>query len=330
MKPDEARGSDSGASSGSKNPRPCPWPTAPQPSPTAGAAGDASSPGAGPLSGIRPLRINPRMAAFLDSSLNPSFGKAGTRLGRWAANVHGMLMRKRRALNLTRPPSGRETLQKEFPQVLEVLDQMRTDSPMNGDYQYERLVELAQVARGLQPGSVLEYGAGTSTAMLAAALPDKARIVSVDELEAWRDKLAAALPDGYRRRVDLRLMETRVVQTEKEWVVHYDCPHEESFDLVYVDGPYNNAAKKLPPDARGGVRDGWSLPDHDVELFWANGIFPPLIMIDGRRSTVRRLFLKGQPKYDLYLRSRYMRDYLGRDPDYFLYHSFMVLKESIL
>lgn len=51
-------------------------------------------------------------------------------------------------------------------------------------------------------------------------------------------------------------------------------------------------------------------------------------MIDGRRSTVRRLFLKGQLKYDLYLRSRYMRDYLGRDPDYYLYHSFMILKKS--
>jgi hypothetical protein len=53
-----------------------------------------------------------------------------------------------------------------------------------------------------------------------------------------------------------------------------------------------------------------------------------IIMIDGRRSTLRRLFMKGQERYDLYLRSRYMLEFYGYDPGYYLYHSFMVLENA--
>ena len=68
------------------------------------------------------------------------------------------------------------------------------------------------------------------------------------------------------------------------------------------------------------------LPNADVELLWERGIFPRVVVVEGRRSTVGRLAEVDRGRYTLHLSTNYRARATGQVPAYYLYHSVFVRK----
>jgi hypothetical protein len=165
--------------------------------------------------------------------------------------------------------------------------------------------------------------------LFAALVRDPARMTTVEESPHWFARLEETM--GPFRPFSTRLRADRVL-TERDGqpVVHYAIDHSQSYDFVYVDGPYN----ELPDDLAGPLReralafdDRGRMPNVDTELLLANGIWPRTIVVDGRLSTLRRLLRAVAGRYDVVLRSEYTALSTGRLPDYFLHHSVLLRKD---
>lgn len=222
-------------------------------------------------------------------------------------------------------------LLKNHTDIIKVQLKMRRGSILSGDYQFERLNEIEQLIRKFGPVSILEYGSGTSSAMFSKLAGDKIFFQTTDELKWWLEKLFDSLPNSLKLKVNAILAKTKVDKVESELVISYDTAHDRYFDFIYVDGPYNEGPKILSSERLVEVKDphGKHLPNYDTELLWENGVYPKIIVIDGRRSTVRRLILKGVKHYRIYLKSAYSRP-LKEDVNYYLFHTILIRKDVII
>ncbi|MBL8956842.1 MAG: hypothetical protein JNK82_39075, partial [Myxococcaceae bacterium] len=150
-------------------------------------------------------------------------------------------------------------------------------------------------------------------------------LMTVEESPHWHQMLQQYLTPFPGSITSVRA--DRVVTTrDGDPVVHYDIDHKRSWDFVYVDGP-SNRVEDLSPELKKRAAEldsGLRLPNVDVELMWANDVWPKMIVIDGRRSTVSRLMLKSQGRYDVFLKSSYVTLARGELPDYELHHTVMV------
>ena len=164
----------------------------------------------------------------------------------------------------------------------------RQNGGLSDVYQWDRLAEIVEIVRIYKPESVCELGCETSSAMFAKLLKDKNRFTTVEENDYWLNRMKESA-GRYSTDMTTILANRIVADRGDETTVYYDMAHSSYFDLVYVDGPYS----QVSPEAKMTVKDPHnSLPDVDVELFWENGVFPRVIVIDGRRETVRRLIEK--------------------------------------
>ncbi len=225
---------------------------------------------------------------------------------------------------------AQHSLMKKHKDIVRVQLKMRIGSILIGDYQFERLHEIEKLIKMFQPISILEYGSGTSSAMFAKLAGNEIYFQTTDEMKQWVDRLFASLPDDLKPIINAVITKTKVDKVDSELVISYDTTHDRYFDFVYVDGPYNYAPKILPPESLFESKE-LHLPNYDLELLWEKGIYPKFIVIDGRRSTVRRLILKGAKHYRIYLKSRYCQ-YLNKDNDvnYYLYHTILIRKDVII
>lgn len=200
---------------------------------------------------------------------------------------------------------------------------VRKRGGLNKTGQWLRLKEMVDLIRLYAPESVLEFGSGTSTAMLANICTK--RTTSVEESGYWLKFLLDINKDVAANVTLVRA--DRVIETKQgEAVCYYNIDHTRYYDLVYVDGPVSEPPperKDLPiKDPRG------YMPNVDVELFWENNIFPRIILIDCRRATVRRLIEKGQSHYNIYLKSDFFIN--AHEPGFknYFYHTVMIRKTA--
>ncbi len=214
------------------------------------------------------------------------------------------------------------SLKLRHPEIVRGQLQARENGGLKGDYQWLRLHDLECLIREHAPESVLEYGCGTSSLMFAKLMGNAARFTTVEESQYWLDRMLQIGGPGFEARARTIRADRKVVMRDGEHGVHYDTDHSRHFDLVYVDGPY---AQLLPGEENLIVRDPHGiLPNFDVELMWENKIYPNVIVVDGRRTTVRRL-IQNNPggQYQVFLRSNYI---LRARPNFspFRYHSVFV------
>jgi hypothetical protein len=101
--------------------------------------------------------------------------------------------------------------------------------------------------------------------------------------------------------------------------------HNSYYDLVYVDGPSG-----IPSTIKGfkdlkiiDTEDA-NMPCIDVEIMWENKIYPKVIIIDGRRSTLRRLMQKNPGFYKVYAKSDYTFERKIFLRSHYLHHSILV------
>jgi hypothetical protein len=209
-----------------------------------------------------------------------------------------------------------------FPGIFKIQIGMRQEGGLKGQYQWIRLYEIYKYLKKYKCKTVCEFGSGASTAMFATILGEKSSFDSFEESEYWYGRLKTILEDNVRL-VDLHLKDRLVTTKDNESVCYYDFDHLKAYDLVYVDGPYSSP-KEDEKDLI--LREGGGMSNYDVEIFWQHGIYPRIILIDGRRPTVRRLISNSNGKYDVYLKSDYFCNGGLIDFSMYRYHTVMIRK----
>jgi hypothetical protein len=212
-------------------------------------------------------------------------------------------------------------VKRKYPTVHKAQKEAREDGGLVGEYQWVRLAEIAKIVKIFDIKSVCEFGSGGSTAMFARLNLDKS--VTLEQSERWAARTREILPK--ETSLELLRRDRLVEDFDGEPCTRYDLPedfYKQEFDLVYIDGPtavaMTNQEKALPildQPAR-------TMPNIDVELFFANGSYPKVILVDARRATVRRLCEKYGEKYDIFMRY-YYKDKADRSGAFF-YHSLFV------
>lgn len=173
----------------------------------------------------------------------------------------------------------------QYPEVVRIQLKLREKGGgSKGDYQWLRLYEMPEIFKKFQPQSICEYGGGASSGMFACL--SAGEFVTVDESEFWQ-KLTLSVCGNLSKKMTPVLSRRVIAHKDGEDVCYYDINHNKYFDMVYVDGPDSSV-------------EGKQVPCIDVELMWKSGIFPRVIVIDGRRMTLRRLLEREHNRYDLY------------------------------
>ncbi len=211
------------------------------------------------------------------------------------------------------------------PDIVEAQLSARRDGGLSGDYQWLRLFELVALVDEFGPTSIIELGCGTSSLLFAKQMRDRNRVTTCEESQYWLDRMlttAGALAANLEPLASARIL----VERDYEHGTYYDIDHTRYYDFVYVDGPSSfhlnvdpNALKLKDPDK--------IIPNLDVELFWANGVFPRVIVVDGRRPTVRRLIERNDGRYHVYLKSEFAQRTGIVNFSWYRYHTLFVRSE---
>ena len=77
-----------------------------------------------------------------------------------------------------------------YPEIVRVQYENRRQGGLSGKYQWLRLAEIAALVKKFQPGSVCEFGAGTSSALFARLIG--AGFATYEESPYWRERLLGA------------------------------------------------------------------------------------------------------------------------------------------
>lgn len=209
--------------------------------------------------------------------------------------------------------------------VFNALQKSRKGGGLSSPVQYPRLFEIERIIKTFKPKSALEFGCGTSSVMFAKLLGVD-NFITLEENKFWADKMLKSCPKGLDINVQIR---NNVIEERDEVVCFYDYEKLDYFDLVYVDGPYNAIEKTEIDKYKVPVKDtAYSplLPNVDVENLWRKSIYPKYIVIDCRRSTVRRLIKQSNNRYSVFLKSDLQNNCNIRPYSPYIYHTIMIRK----
>jgi hypothetical protein len=179
-------------------------------------------------------------------------------------------------------------------------------------YRWLRYVELHQVLARFDVQTVVEFGAGASSAIMGEFLRGRGSVLSLEESPRWHAAASGYLAP-WSGVVDLQLV-PRVIESDQDGspICRYDFDADLTPDLVYVDGPTNSPetvaswrtrAAAWQYDPKGGY-----LPCVDVVRMWERDRKPRVILIDGRRSSVRYLIEHAPLTYRVWLASTLRRN----------------------
>lgn len=210
-----------------------------------------------------------------------------------------------------------------FPNVYIAQIKAREGGGLNGSYQFSRLMELSLLVERYQPSTYLELGSGASSCLVSVILGQASAFTTVEESKDWHAKfLQYAYPFEH---LMTSICADRIIGEQREFLsCYYGIDHDKYFDMIYVDGPYT---KVHDCDKGKTFLNYGHMIDLDVQLFWENGVFPRVIIIDGRKPTVLKLIEAGKKHYDIYLSSTLRSIFLNQEADHFIYHTLLIRKE---
>lgn len=156
------------------------------------------------------------------------------------------------------------------------------------------LCHLHRLIRRRKPKTVLEFGIGFSTIVIAHALQanGKGHLWSVDSDQQWIDNLIPKIPESLRARITIRHSEVHAAEYDGQLCHYYDTLPNVVPEFVYLDAP-------ATWDVKGTVR-GLTFVPEDVE--WRPQVSADLLLyesslpgrffllIDGRKLNVEFLY----------------------------------------
>lgn len=169
-----------------------------------------------------------------------------------------------------------------------IIARFRSAGGLKHDFQPYKLFQLRQLLERYRSASMLELGAGSSTAVFAAHIREYGgRLCSVDESDSWlANAMRLAGIEADDKRFEMLHCVAKAGTFNDLACVGYGLAAEEEFDLVFVDGP------SLRVD---GVKRKDAIND---DVFRIADAYPPrMIVVDARYATVRAL--------EQHLRGRY-------------------------
>ncbi len=221
-------------------------------------------------------------------------------------------------------------LNKNYPDIVAAQIEARENGGLLGEYQWIRLYEIVQLLKRYSPSNVCELGCGTSSLMFAKLMRSAEKFTTVEESQYWLDRMIQSSGKLFSQMTHLRA--DRVVSDKDgESVTNYAINHASFskgfFDFIYVDGP---TAVPMEGDKELHIKDpDGIMPNIDAELFWEKGIYPKVIVVDGRRSTVRRLIQKNNGRYKVFLKSDFVTKIGLIDFSTYRYHTVFLKKDLV-
>jgi hypothetical protein len=222
--------------------------------------------------------------------------------------------------------SSEEYIKKNHKDIYDIQLEAREDGGLSSPFQFVRLKEIDELIEEFNIKSVCEFGSGSSSAIFAKRINNKDDFHTFEENEFWYKKMLDSM-GKYKDLMNAHLRERKVSLVEGESVTFHDDVPLREFDLLYIDGP-TSSAKENETDLK--ILDPHkTMPNINFELFWNNKIFPKVIVIDGRRSTLRRAFQKKLDNYVFYPKTDYLVPHNLNIKGEYLYHSVLVRKDLI-
>lgn len=212
------------------------------------------------------------------------------------------------------------------PDIYKIQMAARTNGGLTGSYQWLRLWEITKIIKKWEIKSVLEFGSGSSSSMFAKLIGNKENFISVEESEYWAER-TLKFAGEYSNKMNLICSNRVVEMRDNESCTRYNLEskfYKQYYDMIYIDGP---TAKRKESDLDDQLKISDTkgrMPNVDIEHMIEHGVYPKLIVIDGRRATVRRLIHKVSSSYNMILR------YFYEHPDYrsgqYFYHTIFIRK----
>jgi hypothetical protein len=170
---------------------------------------------------------------------------------------------------------------------------------------YLDLATLHRLVRRKRPQTVLEFGVGFSTIVLAHALKQngEGRLYGVETDRPWLENLQAKLPADLAPLISIRHSPARAAVHEGELCHYYDTLPDIVPDLIYLDGPDNfsveGSVRGLTFQPETGARHQVAA---DILLYESSLKTGATIFVDSRYNNVhflkRRLRRNWQVKID--------------------------------
>lgn len=144
-----------------------------------------------------------------------------------------------------------------------------------GDIDYLILYEYVRQRR---PATVVEFGTGTTTMIMAHAMQEVGfgRIVTIDHIAKFSDETREAMPADLRPRVEFVLTWVEAEMAEGVTTLRYHDAPNVAPDMVFVDGPPTLFGKQ-------------HFPSSDALHLVKTATVPADIIIDRRLATARYL-----------------------------------------
>ena len=141
-----------------------------------------------------------------------------------------------------------------------------------------RELDLFDVLDKYKPLSIVEFGGGSSTGIFSTYTRiSNGSFISVDESEEWSKLTFNSLVASDDKFSSSSVSFINTNRLENSFGSFYDFKLTNSVDLLYIDGP---SVKKL---------NNSKLPNQDIHHLFSSGVFPKLILIDGRVATVQSI-----------------------------------------
>lgn len=160
-------------------------------------------------------------------------------------------------------------------------------------YQHYKLFCLSRLLKNEKPGSIIEFGTGSSTTVFADYVRNNpgAHLTCVDESEQWLEdsrKIAGISDSDDRFRM---IAADRLFLNDDELKqIKYDVDFEEEFDCVFIDGP----------DARvDGVKHKDAINPNVFDI--TKRRLPRMIIVDIRWATVEAIQKRLGDKYEIFV-----------------------------
>ena len=196
---------------------------------------------------------------------------------------------------------------KDYVAVSQYLDKFRSSGGLKNPYGKYKLWNLNQLLARFRPGSILEFGSGSSTLVFSEYVRRSAgRLLSIDEEEKWAAntrRLVGITPDD---QIEIRTFQKLHNSDTDPREIKYDVSIEDEYDFVFIDGP------SLTVD---GAK--WKDAVNSNILDLSNE--PTVIVVDGRKATALFLAERFSDNYQISLSDLFSGRPVKRNYKYFSY-----------
>ncbi|MGI9412497.1 MAG: class I SAM-dependent methyltransferase [Hyphomicrobiales bacterium] len=162
------------------------------------------------------------------------------------------------------------------------------------------LAYLHRTVRRKKPKTIVEFGVGFSTLVMAHALHlnragrangEDARLYTVDTSHHWIDNTRGKLPDAFKDIVELRHSEARLTVVNNELCHRFEVLPNVVPDLIYLDGPDPSTVAGDVCGLTHAVEQGEPrrAMSADVLLYESGLKVGAAIIVDNRRMNTRCL-----------------------------------------